>query len=398
MKEPGAWRSVVTATGVSVLGDQLAKVAISVLVFERTGSAALTAVVYGLTLLPEVVGGLALGGLADRWSRRDVMVGCAGAQAFLVAVMAVPRMPFAVLAVAVAGVAVLAAPARAAQAAAGLDLLGPARNGVGLARLTVVVELAQLAGLGGAAVIVADVGTTWALAGDAVSFAGAALLLRFTLPVLEPQALSTKVRRRRGWGVVRADRTLRTLAGLALLVSLTMVPDGVMAPLVHQMRQPVWLVGVLLAADCVGVAVGAALVARLALATRRRLVGPLAVLTFVPLLGFLARPGPVVAGVLLVLCGVGQAYLPLAKDAFSQRVPAGVIASANALVGTGVRVGQGVAAMAGGAVALLLGSPAAAVALAGVVGLVLAAAGWRAIGWRAVGMYAAEPKATVGNG
>lgn len=379
----GAWRTVLSATAVSTLGDQLAKVAISVLVLQRTGSVALTAVVYGLTLLPEVIGGLALGGLADRYSRRSVMVGCAAIQAILVAVMAVPSMPFAVLAVAVAGVAVLAAPARAAQSAVSLDLLGPQRNGAGQARLTVVLELGQLAGLGGAALVVAKLGTTWALVGDAVSFALVALLLRLNLPVLPPGGTPrTAVRRRSAWRVVTTDRTLRTLAGLALLVALTMVPDGVMAPLVREMGQPTWLVGLLLAADCLGVAVGAAVAERWSVATQRRLVGPLAVLTFLPLLGFLFRPGPVVAAVLLVLSGAGQAYLPLAKDAFSQAVPAGMIASANALVGMGVRVGQGVAAMVGGAVALLLNSPARAVAVAGLVGLVLAVAG--AASWRAV--------------
>lgn len=46
----------------SLLGDQLARVALSVLVFDRTGSALLTGLVYGLSFLPALVAGPLLGG------------------------------------------------------------------------------------------------------------------------------------------------------------------------------------------------------------------------------------------------------------------------------------------------------------------------------------------------
>ncbi len=59
------------AAGVqSLLGDQLARVALSVLVFERTASSLLTAAVYALTFLPAFLGGVLLGGVADRYPRR----------------------------------------------------------------------------------------------------------------------------------------------------------------------------------------------------------------------------------------------------------------------------------------------------------------------------------------
>jgi len=41
----------------SVMGDQFARVALSLLVFDRTGSAALTAATYALTFLPALDGG-----------------------------------------------------------------------------------------------------------------------------------------------------------------------------------------------------------------------------------------------------------------------------------------------------------------------------------------------------
>lgn len=57
----------------SLAGDQLAKVAITVLVFDRTGSASLAAAAHALTFLPALAGGLGLARIADLWPRREVL-------------------------------------------------------------------------------------------------------------------------------------------------------------------------------------------------------------------------------------------------------------------------------------------------------------------------------------
>lgn len=63
------------AAGVqSLLGDQLARVALSVLVFRQTGSALWTGLVYALTFLPALVGGVVFSGAADRYPRREVLI------------------------------------------------------------------------------------------------------------------------------------------------------------------------------------------------------------------------------------------------------------------------------------------------------------------------------------
>ena len=51
-----------------------ARVALSVLVFQRTDSAFLTGLTYALTFVPALVGGILLSGLGDRYPRREVMV------------------------------------------------------------------------------------------------------------------------------------------------------------------------------------------------------------------------------------------------------------------------------------------------------------------------------------
>ena len=50
----------------SVAGDQLARVAITLLVFARTHSALLAAITFALSIVQAFVGGLTLSGLADR--------------------------------------------------------------------------------------------------------------------------------------------------------------------------------------------------------------------------------------------------------------------------------------------------------------------------------------------
>ena len=65
------FRALWLAQLLSVAGDQLARVAITVLVYDRTRSPFWTALTYAVTLLPWLVGGLALSGLADRVSGVD---------------------------------------------------------------------------------------------------------------------------------------------------------------------------------------------------------------------------------------------------------------------------------------------------------------------------------------
>src|SRR5215470_5937694 len=85
----GEFRALWIAQVLSVAGDQLARVALTLLVFERTGSSLLAAVTFAASIVPTFVGGITLSGLADRWPRRRVMIACDLVRVVLVAVMAV---------------------------------------------------------------------------------------------------------------------------------------------------------------------------------------------------------------------------------------------------------------------------------------------------------------------
>ena len=77
----------------SYLGDQVAAVAVAVLVFDRTESALLSAIAYASSWLPGVLGGPILSTYADRLPRRAVLIGCDLARAVLIAVVALPGLP-----------------------------------------------------------------------------------------------------------------------------------------------------------------------------------------------------------------------------------------------------------------------------------------------------------------
>src|SRR6266496_1976599 len=89
----GEFRALWLAQVLSVAGDQLARVALTLLVFDRTGSPLLAAVTFAASVVPTFVGGITLSGLADRWPRRRVMIACDLSRALLVATMALPGMP-----------------------------------------------------------------------------------------------------------------------------------------------------------------------------------------------------------------------------------------------------------------------------------------------------------------
>src|SRR4051812_14869789 len=74
----------------SDLGDWIGRVALSILVFERTGSAVTTALVTTVSVLPYVGLGPVLTAKLSRFHRRSVLVGSDLGRAALFALLAVP--------------------------------------------------------------------------------------------------------------------------------------------------------------------------------------------------------------------------------------------------------------------------------------------------------------------
>lgn len=70
-----SFRVFLFARGVSWLGNAVTLVALPILMFQLTGSPALTAALTALEAVPYLAFGLLAGALADRWNRKRVMVG-----------------------------------------------------------------------------------------------------------------------------------------------------------------------------------------------------------------------------------------------------------------------------------------------------------------------------------
>ncbi|MDQ3576267.1 MAG: MFS transporter, partial [Actinomycetota bacterium] len=169
------------------------------------------------------------------------------------------------------------------------------------------------------------------------------------------------------------DRKLRILMALSWLVGLAVIPEGLAAPLAEQMGSAPGTVGLLLAADPLGFIIGTFVISRFVPPELRpRLVGVLATASVGVLTLFILKPNLVLALLLLGLAGAVGAYQITVMAVFNSIVPNEIRGAAFGAARTGLRVAQGLGVALGGAVAQLLGSAATTIALAGVIGVVIA--------------------------
>jgi MFS family permease len=385
------YRALFGAQTISVIGDQFARVALSVLVFDRTHSPAWTALTYGLTFLPDLVGGPLLSGLADRYPRRGLMIGADLARAGLVALMAVPGMPIAAVCALLIAVQLISAPASAARGALLPAVLGDADYPAGQAALQSVMQGAQVVGFAGGGALVAAVGTGGVLLADAATFAASAVLVVWLVRPRPAAVADADVARRAWWPDLRSgtrlvwtDRRLRALVAFACLSGFYIVGEAIAVPYASALRGGALAVGFLFAGYAAGAAVGMLVVARLAEPLRLRLLSPLAIGTSLPLVLCFANPGLAVVIALFVLSGVGSAYQVIASTTFVIAVPDARRGQAFGLAVTALKVSQGLGVTLAG-LAAEAAAPYLVVGAAGVLGM-LAAAGiawsWRVTGSR----------------
>lgn len=378
------YRTVWIADLLSVGGDQLARVALAVLVYGRTGSAAWAAATYALTFLPAIVGGVLLSGLADRFPRREVLVVTDVARAGLVAVMAVPQVPLAVLCALLVVVVLLGAPHTAARGALLPEILPGDLYERGLAVSQITGQTAQVVGFAAGGLLVAAVSPSSALLLDAVTFLVAGLLFRFGL-VRRPRADAAPRSPGRdllaGVVDVATDRRRRALVLLVWMVGLYVVPEALAAPYADEIGAGPAVVGLLMAADPLGSVLGAWLFVRFVPPDRRaRLIGVLAVAAGLPLLFTALVPPVPVALLLWGASGMAStAYVMQAQASFVRATPAAIRGRAIGVAASGIVAGQGVAVLAGGVLADLT-TPSTAVALCAAAGVVVALGG--ALAWR----------------
>ncbi|MFE0028675.1 MFS transporter [Amycolatopsis sp. NPDC059021] len=366
------FRAMWLAEALSQIGDQLARVALALLVFGRTNSALLTALTYALTFLPSLLGGLLLSGLGDRFPRRTVIVVTDVLRGCLAAAMAIPGLPLTVLWCLVGVLTLAGSPFKAAQMALLPDVLPEGRYQAGLGLRQVTMQTAQLAGFGLGGLLVTAIGPSWALLLNGGTFFVSALLV---ITGVHARPASRRDRASSGGeaNVVRGrDPRIAIPFAVNCLLGLIVVPEGLAAPYAHEAGASVVMVGVLMMADPVGSVFGGWWAGRSSPPpTTRSAIVPMA-LAGLPLAGCAVTPGyvwPIVwwglSGALATIALIRGQTVIVAVVPDARR--ATVLGRLNACLYTT----QGIALVAAGAVADQLG-PRGAVAASGALTTVLA--------------------------
>jgi predicted MFS family arabinose efflux permease len=367
----------------SIAGDQLARVALSVLVFRRTGSATATALTYAATYLPAILGGVLLAGFGDRLPRRLVMIGCDLARAALFAVMAVSGLPTAAV-VALLVVAVFLRPAFSASAVSYLAAsLEPELFRAGNGLRMIGNQIAQVAGFAIGGVLVAAVSPRGALLINAGTYVLSAVLVAALLrpvrasdpagdPARGPRRLPTVASGRDVWQALWGDRQLRALLALSALAGLFVVAEGLAVPFAAGSGASTAEIGVLLAAIPLGSAAGIPLLVRAVRVSRRGFAASwMAVGCGIPLAVTALIPHWQAALGLWFVSGALAAYQVEIMTAIVQRTPDRLRARVVGLCSSVLVGAQGLGLAVFGAVANAW-TPARSIGLAGLVGAVLA--------------------------
>jgi hypothetical protein len=371
------FRAMYVAGVLSLVGDQLARIAVALLVYERSGSAFYAAATIACSYLTWVLGGPLLSALPDRFSRRRLMIVCDVLRMVLVALLALPGLPLWLVFAVLAAVGLLAPPFEAARSALLADVLQGERFLVGNAMNQATGQAGQVVGFAAGGALVAVLGVSGALVVDAVTFGVSTVLLvlvvrEHPLPArVGAAAVGFLAEAAEGARVVWHTPRLRRLLAWGLLsAAVVIAPEGLAVAVSDSRGGGAVAAGLLTASVPLGFLLGSVALLRLPAQRRDRLYVPLCALSCLPLL---ATPWVgdlrAVAG-LWVLAGVGNALQVVANASYVQAVPAALRGRAFGVAATLLMVLQGLVLLLAGAAAEAV-DPRVPVAAAAAVGLLL---------------------------
>ncbi|MFE3201635.1 MFS transporter [Embleya sp. NPDC059237] len=384
----GAFRVLFGSYVLLLIGDTVRMLALAVLVYERTGSPALSALAYVAGFVPQAFGGALLLSLTDRLPVRAAMVGYDLIRCVMALVLAVDVLPvWAVLAL-LASVGLVSPVAGAARQRTLPELLHGDAYVLGRSVFGVTAGAMQVLGYAVGGVLLALVGPGGALVFAGVVALVSAVVVRFGLaretaaqgdeaeaggdggPAPRPEGTI-----RATWRVNRellADPVVRGLL-LAQWVpaNLIVAAEGVIVPYAPDHA------GLLYGSAAAGMLLGNLLVGRFVRPARReRLVPWLALQLGIPLLFVAASPPVAVTAALFVLSNAGFAYQLGLQRRFLAAVPKAGTGQAMGLAMTGTMTLQGVSMAGAGALAGVF-DPGHVIALSGVATIVGTAMVWR---------------------
>ena len=360
----------------SLIGDELVRVALAVLVFESTNSPFLAAATFGISYAPWVLGGPVLSTLADRLRRRWVLVGSDLARGTVVACLAIPGLPLWLMLVMLFVASLFAPPFESARSALLPDVLEGDRYAVGTSLTGISAQVAQVLGFVGGGVLVLTISARGALLVDAATFFISAALVRWGVedrPVaVDPTAAPASLWHDTvdGLRVLTGNKLLLRIVGLLWVGQLFVTaPEGVAVPFVAEFGHGPIGVGLFLAANPVGLIIGGVVIGRLCPPVlREKLTYPLALFSVVPLIlaGLIDNFAAVL--VLVALSGFGASYLIPLNVSFVRTVPAAYRGRAFGVAVSGLYACQGLAIVSAGTAAEWM-SASAVVTWSGLLGL-----------------------------
>lgn len=366
------------AHALSMTGNYLLNLAVTVLVYQQTSSAMAAGVTMALTFLPQIVGGPLLSGLADLFPRRRVLLISDITRAALVSGIGIPGLPlWGIWALLFASILPLV-PFSAARAALLTEIIQGERYIAGSAIINITSQAGTLVGLLSGGWVVAMIGPNSAVMYNGLTFLLSGLIIYLGVRA-RPSPRSDGDASPGLWQVTRdgaqlvfRDPRLRTLGLLAWLAGLYMVPYGLANPLADEMGGGAVTASLIMAGPSMGAVVGGFVLTRLVTPhTRMRMLGPLAVAASLPLTVWFLHPPLWLVVVLLMISGMTAAYQFVANAAFVLCVPADGRGLAFGLVAAGLQAAQGV----GIALASILAETVAThtiVTVAGALGVVCA--------------------------
>lgn len=259
------FRRLWIADVISLLGDWAGRLALTVIVLDRTGSPAWAAGVTAVSLAGYVGLGQVLATLADRRGRISVMLGADLVRAAMFGLMLISGLPVGAMLVLAFLAGLATPPFEAARSAAVPDLVPEEQYGDALALSGISVQAAIVVGnlVGGGLLVL--VGATTALAVNAISFlvsAAIVLQLRGT-PAAAPGAEGAGIggSLRDGFRNLVDDRLVRrSLVLISITGALGTVDEALVVPYADRVGIPQGMLGVLAAAVPVGTIVATAII------------------------------------------------------------------------------------------------------------------------------------------
>ncbi|MEU0492482.1 MFS transporter [Nocardiopsis sp. NPDC006139] len=375
----GEFRAIWSAHTIATIGTNLLNIAASILVYQITGSPLAAGFTIALGFLPPLIAGPFLSGLADLFPRRRVMVVCDLLRAVLIVSIGIPGLPLWAVWLLLFCSVLPALPFAAARAAMLSEIIQGERYVASTAIIQLTAQVGILVGFMAGGFTSGLFGPHTTVMCNGALFVVTALIVRFGVKA-RPAPERTEKEEGGGFATVVAggarlvfgDPRLRTLALMAWLAGLYMVPYGLATPLAAEAGGGETAAGVVMAGTSIGALVGGLVLTRLVPpVTRLRLLGPLAVLASVPLLVWLFDPPLWLMVVALAASGATASYQFVANAAFVLCVPPDGRARAFGLVAAGLQVSQGLGILAGGFFAEFFGTGTVVVG-AGVLGIVFA--------------------------